>query len=269
MENNCSAQSSASDCGRGKTARFTLIELLVVIAIIAILAAILLPALSSARNAAQKASCMSNLKQVGISLAGYEGEHGRLPVAFFLADDTSARRWHPNYSWYSLLYAVNPKKNKLLQSIYGDWMHLKCPADNTRSESMQAHRKYWRTYEANVVAMPQYTEVNSSTGAVDAWYPAGTNPTYGLSSKIRNSPSNLVTIMEYGRDGLRSGHTQASSAFHLASNDKNLPITDMSHSRFFHPTGSNYLMWDGHVEHLDRLLISGFDALYINNKTNK
>ena len=268
MENNCSAQSSASDCGRGKTARFTLIELLVVIAIIAILAAILLPALSSARNAAQKASCMGNLKQIGISLAGYEGEHGRLPVAFHLVEEYSANRFYPNYTWYSLIWADNPKRGKIMKSIIGDWMHLKCPADNSRSESMQAHRKYWRTYDANVVAMPQINERNAS-GVMEAWTPMGSNPTDGLSNNLRVSPSQMVTIMEYGRDGMRSGHIQASQAFHLASEDKGLTPNDMAYSRYFHPTGSNYLMWDGHVEHLDRLLISGFDALYINNKTNK
>ncbi len=50
---------------------FTLIELLVVIAIIAILAAILFPVFSRARENARKASCQSNLKQVGISLQMY------------------------------------------------------------------------------------------------------------------------------------------------------------------------------------------------------
>ena len=53
---------------------FTLIELLIVIAIIAILASMLLPALNKAREAANEASCASQLKQLGTVMAMYIGD---------------------------------------------------------------------------------------------------------------------------------------------------------------------------------------------------
>jgi len=108
--------------GLWKRRAFTLIELLVVIAIIAILAAILFPVFAQARETARKASCQSNLKQMGNAWMMYVQDY----------DERSNIN-----SWNSDTFGTSPPALGILQ-IFGqrlqpymkNYQVLKCPSDS-------------------------------------------------------------------------------------------------------------------------------------------
>lgn len=83
---------------------FSLVELLVVMAVIAFLVVLLLPALQQVREAARRAACRHNLRQIGLALQQYEVAHGVLPPGSL--NETGPIRTAPSgyhHGWYTML----------------------------------------------------------------------------------------------------------------------------------------------------------------------
>ncbi len=103
---------------------FTLIELLVVVSIIGILVAILLPALGGTREAGKRASCGSNLKQIGTAAMNYAVDNnGLTPVGAFLTQNSSNVIWSTGPIHYG---------NVVPNYMNGDARAFYCPSSDIK-----------------------------------------------------------------------------------------------------------------------------------------
>jgi prepilin-type N-terminal cleavage/methylation domain-containing protein/prepilin-type processing-associated H-X9-DG protein len=128
---------------------FTLVELLVVIAIIGVLVALLLPAVQAAREAARRASCLNNIKNVALGVIGYHDARRQFPPGFAVHGiQVPAWAWTtytlPYLEQQGLFNSLNPPKqrladflnaaktdSRLVQLAQTPLSIFRCPSDDT------------------------------------------------------------------------------------------------------------------------------------------
>lgn len=196
---------------------FTLIELLVVIAIIALLAAILFPVFARARENARRASCMSNLKQVGLGLLQYTQDYDeRLPGRQHQLNTVSPRTWRAMIQPYvkstELFRCPSNPKNKSLAD----------PITDGVSKSYNCNGKT----SSDICGTAPMEEIDSNNG--------------GVNIARLQSPAELMLVME-GREGYPEMRV-----------DNNLYSGDFGKGDLFvgHLGRTNFLFADGHVKSL-------------------
>jgi prepilin-type N-terminal cleavage/methylation domain-containing protein/prepilin-type processing-associated H-X9-DG protein len=128
-----------------RPAAFTLIELLVVVSVIAILAGMLLPAIGIVKSTADSTSCMNNMRQLGLGIAGYGVDWtGFIPprATTFWASETSP--WNGAWPGRLLSYTDSDSRtSKVWTCPRGNWRRGDAtPSGGTISEQQLAHSSY-------------------------------------------------------------------------------------------------------------------------------
>ena len=260
---------------RRRLSGFTLIELLVVIAIIAVLIALLLPAVQAAREAARRASCVNNMKQIGIAFHNYHDVLAVLPSGYVYQTGyaTGGFGWAamilPNMEQTPLFNAINfiapawsAQNTTVCTTVLSSYQ---CPTDYTTQGFMA--REGFNYAKSSYVANfgPNDLDLNPEDRAGVFSRNSSTrfaNVTDGLSQTLFGGErTNAIFLSVIGSDShfdLETvwpgaikenpvddhGHTAEFQSAYLINN----PNFDDRNSMSFHPGGSNYLFGDGSVK---------------------
>ncbi len=184
---------------------FTLIELLVVIAIIGVLIALLLPAVQAAREAARRAQCVNNLKQLGIALHNYHDTVGTLPLGRTTPQQFSfspLARMLPFMEQTTLQSALNfdwgwsdPQNSTVYTTSVSSFL---CPSDPQTAIPNQWGGTNYRSNEGTTVAMWQGA---SDTTNVNAALPPANGLFFALTpirlADVTDGTSNTAAFSEH------------------------------------------------------------------------
>jgi prepilin-type N-terminal cleavage/methylation domain-containing protein/prepilin-type processing-associated H-X9-DG protein len=173
-----------------RTHAFTLIELLVVISIISLLVAILLPALASARKAAQNTQCMSQFRQLGIAVHAYLNDNKDV---FFTRDSTNS--WDP-LSRQLKSYTNNSKdihhcvikgsSNTNYDGLDAKWNYGFNDKLKKKNVTVYVHDTTKRIIFADTVTSACYDYASPSDRRIDYRHPGSTTNTLIVDGHVSN-----------------------------------------------------------------------------------